>query len=81
LIVLSDDPPPPSAIAEATHVVVFAHDMDVSEVTGGSSNVLQWSPSFVPTIEGVELTNPTATQVLVPLQDTLAREFNPDGVT
>jgi len=55
--------------------------MDVSEVTGGSSNVLQWSPSFVPTIEGVELTNPTATQVLVPLQDTLAREFNPDGAT
>jgi hypothetical protein len=68
-------------MAEVTHVVVFAHDMDVSEITGGSSNVLQWSPSFVPTIEGVELTNPTATQVLVPLQDTLAREFNPDGAT
>ena len=39
--VLSVVPPPPSAIPDTTHVVVFAHDMAVSEFTEASTIVAQ----------------------------------------
>jgi hypothetical protein len=77
--VLKDVAPPPSPMPAATHVVGIAHEIDVSDNTDGRSNLVHVFPSWVPTIDGIPLSNPTATQVVELGQDTPDSEFNPEG--
>jgi hypothetical protein len=70
---------PPTAIPETTQFSVVAQETEDRDRTDGWSSSVQSTPFWVPIIAGFEETNPTATQVLGPGQETLDRESNPVG--
>jgi hypothetical protein len=70
---------PPTAIPAATQFSVVAHETDESDKTEGWSSCVQSLPFCVPIIAGLDETNPTATHVLGPGQETLDSESNPIG--
>jgi hypothetical protein len=72
---------PPALIPPATQFSVVAQETDASESTEGWSSCTQLTPFCVPMMAGFDETNPTATHVLGPGQETLDSESNPAGCT
>ena len=71
--------PPPLAMPTASHTNDPAHETPVKASTDAWSRTVQVDSFWVPTIDGRELTTPTAAQVSESGQETLTREFKPDG--
>jgi hypothetical protein len=63
----------------ATHTVPEEHDIEERRFTNGSSNVTHVVPLLVPTIAGLPLMSPVATQVTILGQETLTSESVPAG--
>jgi hypothetical protein len=82
LTVLTDVPPPPIPPPTATQ---FEGDAQETAARNNASTfgsiVVQVDPSCVPITAGIELTVPTATQVLAAGHDTLFSEVKPEGGT
>jgi hypothetical protein len=71
--------PPPLATPTASHTNDPAHETPVKTFTDGWSRMVQVDSFWVPTIDGRASTTPTAAQLSESGQETLTREFNPDG--